>query len=55
MAAALRREFGIEAKLVEGRPGEFSVWVGETRVAEKGWLFFPSTRKVIDAVRAQGG
>jgi hypothetical protein len=55
VAAKLRGEIGVEARLVEGRPGEFSVWVGEDKVAEKGWLLFPSARKVIDAVRAKAG
>ena len=55
MAAEIRREFGVEPRLVEGRPGEFSVWVGDLKVAEKGLFFFPSRRKVIDAVRARSG
>jgi hypothetical protein len=42
---------GIEADLVEGNRGEFTVWVGERQVAQKGWLRFPSDAKVLAAVR----
>jgi len=55
VAAKLKADLGIDALLVEGNPGEFSVWVGDDKVVEKGWLFFPSARKVIDAVRAKRG
>jgi hypothetical protein len=55
VAAEIRRETGAETRLVEGRPGEFSVWVGDVKVAGKGWLFFPSARKVVAAVREQAG
>lgn len=51
MAAILKSELGVEPELVEGSRGEFTVWVGERRVAQKGWLRFPSDEKVLAAVR----
>ena len=51
MAELLKRELGVEATLVEGDRGEFTVWVGEEIVAKKGWLGFPDDRKVLAAVR----
>ena len=48
----LREQLGVQVRLAEGRPGEFSVWVDETKVAEKGWLLFPSRAAVLEAVRA---
>jgi hypothetical protein len=55
VAAEIRREIGAEAQLVEGRPGEFSVWLGDVKVAGKGWLLFPSPRKVVAALREMSG
>jgi hypothetical protein len=37
--------------LIEGDRGEFTVWVGEKQVAQKGWLRFPSDEKILAAVR----
>lgn len=51
-AQALKRELGIEATLVEGSPGEFTVWVGDTMVAKKKLILFPSEKKIVSAVRA---
>lgn len=34
-----------------GNPGEFSVMVGDRIVVEKGFLFFPSEKKIVEAVR----
>lgn len=51
MAAKIRSELGVEAELVEGDRGEFTVWVGERQVAGKGWLRFPPDGKVLAAVR----
>lgn len=36
---------------MEGDRGEFTVWVGERLVAKKGWVRFPSDKKVLSAVR----
>lgn len=47
----LKRELGIETELIEGDRGEFTVWVGEQKVAEKGWIRFPPDAKVLLAVQ----
>jgi len=49
----LKRELGADVETVHGNVGEFTVWVGEKRVAAKGWLTFPADRKILDAVRAE--
>lgn len=51
MAELIKRELGIEPELVEGERGEFTVWVGDRVVAKKGWVRFPSNKKVLAAVR----
>ncbi len=40
-----------KAELVEGNRGEFTVWVGEERVAGKDAMGFPSEQDVLAAVR----
>jgi len=37
---------------VKGDVGEFTVWVGERKVASKGWVLFPTEQKIVDSVRA---
>ncbi len=51
MAELLKGELGVEATLVKGDRGEFTVWVGEEMVAKKGWLGFPDDEKILAAVR----
>jgi hypothetical protein len=51
VAALIKRELGIEAKLVEGNTGEFSVLVDGQVVAKKGWVRFPADTKVLQAVQ----
>ena len=51
MAALIKTEVGAEPELVEGGSGEFTVWVGDQVVAQKGWVRFPSDKKVLAAVR----
>jgi hypothetical protein len=53
VAALLKKELGADVERVQGNVGEFTVWVGERRVAAKGWLMFPADRKILDAVRAE--
>jgi hypothetical protein len=48
----LKSELGIEVETIGGKTGEFTVWVGDQLVAQKGWIRFPSDQKVLDAVRA---
>lgn len=52
MAAALKDAIGIEAELIEGSRGEFTVWVGDQIVARKGATGFPSEDEAVIAVRA---
>ncbi len=51
MAEFLKKELGVDAELVVGDSGEFTVWVGDRMVAKKGWFGFPSEQKVLEAVR----
>jgi hypothetical protein len=48
----LREELGIDAKLVKGSGGVFTVAVGGTVVAKKAASGFPSEREIVAAVRA---
>jgi hypothetical protein len=52
VAALIQRDTGVEPELVEGSRGEFSAWVGESRVAQKTAYGFPSDDEVVAAVRA---
>jgi len=52
VAAELKRELGIDADMVVGNSGEFTVWVGDKQVAEKRWGRFPDPSDVIAAVKA---
>ena len=47
----LERELGLKAGLIEGHLGEFTVSVGDKVVAKKGLIFFPSEKKILNAVR----
>ena len=51
MADLLKRELNLEAALVRGEKGEFSVVVNDQVVARKGWLRFPAPEKILAAVR----
>lgn len=52
MAAQLKQDLGIDAQLVVGGSGEFTVWVDDAKVIEKRWARFPDPRDVVEAVRA---
>jgi predicted Rdx family selenoprotein len=52
VAAQLKQDLGVDVELVVGNSGEFTIWVGDTKVAEKSWGRFPDPAKVVDAVRA---
>jgi len=52
----MKSELGVEARLVEGGLGEFSIWVGDDRVTGKERRFlifsvFPSDAVIVAAVR----
>ena len=51
MAELIKRELNVEAELIEGSRGEFSIWVGGRMVAKKGWVIFPSDGRVLSEVR----
>ena len=55
MAAELKQALGVDAKLEVGSSGEFTVWVGADKVAEKKWARFPDPADVVGAVRARIG
>ena len=50
MAALIKQETGIDAELIEGGRGEFTVWVDEETVAKKGANGFPVDDEVVAAV-----
>lgn len=52
MAAQLKKDLGIDASLIVGSSGEFTVWVGDQKVAEKVMGRFPEPAAVVTAVRA---
>ena len=52
MAAELKKQVGVDASLEVGGSGEFTVWVGDRKVAEKSWGRFPSPDDVVAAVKA---
>lgn len=52
MAAQLKRDLDVNAELVIGGAGEFTVWVGDSKVIEKHWGRFPDPEAVVAAVRA---
>ena len=42
----------MDAELVVGSSGEYTVWVDGTKVAEKTWRGFPDPKDVVAKVRA---
>jgi hypothetical protein len=53
VAAELKRKLGISTTLIEGDRGEFTVWVGPTKVAEKKNGEFPTETEVVTVVQAR--
>lgn len=51
MAALIRKGTGLDAELIEGARGEFTVWVGDERVAQKSSLGFPTDDEALAAVQ----
>lgn len=51
MAAQLKRDLHLDAEIIVGRRGEFTVWVGERKIAEKTSHGFPSDDAIVEAVR----
>lgn len=52
MAAQLKQALGIDAELVVGSSGEFTVWVDDRKIAEKSLGRFPDPEAVVGAVRS---
>ena len=53
MAALIQNQTGLEPELIEGRRGEFTVWVGDQRVAQKEPNGFPTDDEILAAVQAR--
>ena len=51
MAAELKKKLGVSTTLIEGDRGEFTVWVGPAKVAEKKNGEFPTETEVVTAVQ----
>jgi len=52
VAALIKAQLQLESTVVEGKRGEFSVWVGDRKVAQKDMNGFPDDQAVVEAVRA---
>jgi len=52
VAAQLKQDLGIDAELVVGGSGEFTVWVGDRKIAEKSWGRFPDPDTGVSTVRS---
>lgn len=53
MADTLKTEFDLEAvSLIAGNRGEFSLWLGDTLLAQKSYAGFPTVDDAIQAMRA---
>jgi hypothetical protein len=55
VAAQLQQDLGIEPELIVGSSGEFTVWVGDRKVAETLGGRFPEPDAVVSAVRSAAG
>ena len=56
MAALIKKNTGLDTEIVEGKRGEFTVWVDGKRVAEKTADGFPEDQQAASAVQqAIGG
>jgi hypothetical protein len=55
VAAFIKKEIGLDADLVEGARGEFTVWVGDAQVARKTADGFPTEQEALSAVARELG
>ena len=53
MAAFIEEKTGIKPDVVEGSRGEFTVWVGDKRVAQKTADGFPTEHEALAAVQRE--
>jgi hypothetical protein len=51
VAALIKDKLGVDAEVVEGGRGEFTVWVGDEVVAKKDTEGFPSDEDALAAVK----
>jgi hypothetical protein len=51
VAALLKEKIGVDPDLVVGKRGEFTVWIGDTCVAQKDAQGFPADEDVLAAVK----
>jgi hypothetical protein len=51
VAALIKQDTGIDAEIIEGARGEFTVWVDEETVAAKTSDGFPTDEEAVAAVR----
>jgi hypothetical protein len=51
VAALIKQETGLDTELVEGNRGEFTVWVEQAVVAQKGPLGFPEDGDILSSVQ----
>jgi hypothetical protein len=52
VAAELKKQTGLDAQLLVGGSGEFTVWLDDRLVAEKKLGRFPEPEEVVAAVKA---
>ena len=52
MAALIKQDTGIDAEIIQGGRGEFTVWVDDATVAKKDAGGFPTDDQIVTAVRA---
>ncbi len=52
MAAIIKRALGVDTKLVSGGRGEFTIWLDDRKVYDKGHGDFPDEAAVLAAVRS---
>lgn len=52
VAAALKKENGIEVETVRGGLGEFSVSINDRKVVDTNRLWYPTPGKVVSKVRS---
>jgi predicted Rdx family selenoprotein len=53
VAAQLKQDLGVSAAMVVGDPGEFTIWLDDTKIAEKRSGMFPDPGDVVAEVRAR--
>ena len=54
MAAELKQYLDVDAQLIVGSPGEFTVWLDDAKVADKATTGrFPDPAEVVAAIRGQ--